>query len=73
MKVKELDHLVLTANDIDKTINFYTTVFGMELVSFEDGRKSLRFSSRKSTCTRQDKRYLLMPNIPCPVQLISAL
>lgn len=47
MKVKELDHLVLTANDIDKTIKFYTTVFGMELVSFEDGRKSLRFSKQK--------------------------
>ena len=47
MKVKELDHLVLTTSDIKQTIVFYTTILGMELISLEDGRKSLRFGTQK--------------------------
>ena len=47
MKINELDHLVLTANDIDKTITFYTEVLGMELVQTDVERKSLRFGNQK--------------------------
>jgi len=47
MKVKEIDHLVLTAGNIDLTIEFYTTVLGMELESSKDGRKALRFGMQK--------------------------
>jgi catechol 2,3-dioxygenase-like lactoylglutathione lyase family enzyme len=47
MKVNRIDHLVLTTSDIEQTINFYTTILGMELISVEGGRKSLRFGTQK--------------------------
>ena len=30
IKISHLDHLVLTVKDIDKTVDFYTKVLGME-------------------------------------------
>ena len=45
-----IDHFVLTANDMDKTISFYCDVLGMTLEEFtpSDGgeaRKSLKFGN----------------------------
>lgn len=47
MKIDRLDHLVLTVQDIDKTIDFYTRVLGMEAVTFGDNRKALKFGQQK--------------------------
>ncbi|MCW1961814.1 VOC family protein [Chryseobacterium viscerum] len=47
MKIKNLDHLVLTVADIDKTIEFYTHVMGFEAVIFGDNRKALIFGNQK--------------------------
>jgi catechol 2,3-dioxygenase-like lactoylglutathione lyase family enzyme len=41
-----LDHFVLTVANIDATVDFYTEVLGMELVTF-DGRKALTFGVQK--------------------------
>lgn len=41
-----LDHLVLTVANLDATIDFYTEILGMELVTFE-GRKALTFGVQK--------------------------
>ena len=47
-----IDHIVLTASDMDKTISFYCDVLGMTLEAFipSDGgeaRKSLKFGNQK--------------------------
>jgi catechol 2,3-dioxygenase-like lactoylglutathione lyase family enzyme len=47
MKIKKLDHLVLTVNDIDMTITFYTDVLDMTVAHTAAGRKSLRFGKQK--------------------------
>ncbi len=47
MKISHLDHLVLTVSDIDRTIDFYTRVLGMELITFGAERKALRFGNQK--------------------------
>lgn len=47
MKVDSLDHIVLTVKDINATVNFYTCVLGMEIVTFGEGRKALRFGKQK--------------------------
>jgi hypothetical protein len=47
MKIKKLDHLVLTVNDIDRTITFYTDVLDMTVAHTSGGRKSLRFGKQK--------------------------
>jgi len=47
MKIDHLDHLVLTVNSIDTTCEFYATILGMDVVTFGNDRKSLRFGSQK--------------------------
>ncbi|GMK40444.1 virulence protein [Paenibacillus sp. CCS19] len=45
--IKNLDHLVLTVESIEKTIRFYTTVLGMKEETFGNGRKALLFGNQK--------------------------
>lgn len=47
MVVKNIDHIVLTVADIDKTIEFYTHIMGFEEVTFGDNRKALTFGNQK--------------------------
>lgn len=47
MIIQSLDHLVITTTDIGHTVEFYTRVLGMEVLSFNDGRKALRFGKQK--------------------------
>ena len=37
MKIDRIDHVVLTAFDVDRTIDFYTRVMGMEAITFAGG------------------------------------
>jgi catechol 2,3-dioxygenase-like lactoylglutathione lyase family enzyme len=47
MHIDRLDHLVLTAADIEATCDFYHRVLGMEIVTFGAGRKALQFGQQK--------------------------
>lgn len=47
MKIEQLDHLVLTVADIDRSIDFYSRVMGMEVITFGDNRKALKFGQQK--------------------------
>lgn len=47
MEVSNLDHLVLTVRDIDKTVAFYQSVLGMKKTSFNDGRVALSYGNQK--------------------------
>ncbi|EXI63257.1 glyoxalase [Mannheimia granulomatis] len=47
MKINALDHLVLTVSDIEQTLDFYTTILGMEVITFGENRKALLFGSQK--------------------------
>jgi catechol 2,3-dioxygenase-like lactoylglutathione lyase family enzyme len=47
MKIDRIDHLVLTVKDIEVTIGFYTQVFGMDAISFGQGRQALTFGRQK--------------------------
>ncbi len=47
MNITQLDHLVLTVKDIDATCRFYAEHLGMEIITFGDNRKALRFGSQK--------------------------
>lgn len=46
VKIDGLDHLVLTVRSFQRTIAFYQ-VLGMEPVTFDDGRRALRFGRHK--------------------------
>lgn len=47
MEVKFLDHLVLTVANIDSTCKFYEKALGMEVITFGDNRKALKFGHQK--------------------------
>jgi catechol 2,3-dioxygenase-like lactoylglutathione lyase family enzyme len=47
MKIKSIDHIVLTVSDITQTCRFYTQILGMEEITFLNDRKALKFGSQK--------------------------
>ena len=47
MKLERIDHLVLTVKDIAVSVDFYTSVLGMEKVVFGEGRIALAFGNQK--------------------------
>ena len=47
MRVDRLDHLVLTVASVEATVEFYTRVLGMDVVTFGAGRTALTFGTSK--------------------------
>lgn len=45
--IDRIDHIVLTVFDLDRTIDFYSRVLGMEPVAFAGGRRGLAFGRQK--------------------------
>jgi catechol 2,3-dioxygenase-like lactoylglutathione lyase family enzyme len=45
--IRGIDHFVLTAGDVDATIDFYTRVLGMTAETFGAGRRALSFGNQK--------------------------
>jgi catechol 2,3-dioxygenase-like lactoylglutathione lyase family enzyme len=54
--IDRLDHLVLTVANMDATVAFYTSVLGMEPVTFGD-RKALRFGEQKINLHQSGKEF----------------
>ncbi len=61
-----LDHLVLTVRNIDTTCTFYSSVLGMEVVTFENGRKALNFGSQKINLHEAGKEFEPKASRPTP-------
>ena len=64
-----IDHIVMTASDMDKTISFYCDVLGMTLEDFtpSDGgeaRKSLKFGNQKINLHQAKSPYKPHANNP---------
>jgi len=64
MNIQQLDHLVLTVNDVQTSINFYCHVLGMQLVKFADNRKALKFGSQKINLHQAGKEFRPHANKP---------
>ena len=47
IRIRSLDHLVITASDLAATVDFYTNVLGMEHVEFGDGFHAVHFGGQK--------------------------
>jgi len=47
IKIDRIDHVVLTVFDIERTLDFYQRVLGMEPVTFAGGRRGLAFGRQK--------------------------
>jgi catechol 2,3-dioxygenase-like lactoylglutathione lyase family enzyme len=57
MKVNRLDHFVLTVEDIEATVAFYTGLLGMTEVSFGAGRRALAFGTSKINLHERGKEF----------------
>ena len=42
-----IDHIVLTVRDIERSAAFYERVLKMEVITFAEGRRALRFGTQK--------------------------
>lgn len=66
MQILTLDHLVLTVQNIDASIEFYTKVMGMELTVFGNNRKALSFGSQKINLHEFTKEFEPKAATPTP-------
>lgn len=66
MIIKAIDHLVLTVEDIDVTINFYTSILGFDAVTFGDNRKALVFGNQKINLHQKGKEIDPKAEHPTP-------
>jgi catechol 2,3-dioxygenase-like lactoylglutathione lyase family enzyme len=64
--IERIDHVVLTVHDMEATLKFYMTYLGMELVSFQAGRKALRFGSQKINLHQKGHEYDPVAQSPTP-------
>lgn len=64
VKVSHLDHLVLTVKSVQDTVNFYTSVLGMEVITFKGNRKALGFGQQKFNLHQLGQEF--EPKAKCP-------
>ena len=57
MRVEGIDHLVLTVDDIDRTVAFYVGVLGMTDTTFRSDRRALTFGTSKINLHQRGREY----------------
>ena len=57
MHIARIDHLVLTVDDVERTVAFYVDVLGMTEVTFGAGRKALTFGSSKINLHQRGREF----------------
>jgi catechol 2,3-dioxygenase-like lactoylglutathione lyase family enzyme len=66
MEIDRIDHLVLTVRNIETTCNFYSSVLGMEVSVFGNGRKALQFGSQKLNLHEYGNEFEPKAKTPVP-------
>ena len=57
ISIDRIDHIVLTVFDLERTIDFYARVLGMEPVTFAGGRRGLAFGRQKLNLHQAGKEF----------------
>src|SRR3954467_15814736 len=55
--IDRIDHLVLTVFDLDRTLDFYQRVLGMEPITFAGGRRGLAFGRQKRNTHQAGREF----------------
>ncbi|XP_023672114.1 glyoxalase domain-containing protein 5 isoform X2 [Paramormyrops kingsleyae] len=66
IRISKLDHLVLTVKSISDTIAFYSSVLGMEVITFKGNRKALGFGQQKFNLHEAGKEFEPKARLPTP-------
>ena len=64
--IKSLDHIVLTVKNIAKTLEFYSRIMGMEVITFNHDRKALRFGQQKINLHEYSREFEPKAQNPTP-------
>jgi catechol 2,3-dioxygenase-like lactoylglutathione lyase family enzyme len=57
ISIDRIDHLVLTVFDLERTLDFYSRVLGMQPVTFAEGRRGLAFGGQKLNLHQAGREY----------------
>ncbi len=57
MKIKNIDHIVITTQDVEKSLDFYVGILGMELDD-ANGRIAVKFGNQKFNLHRGKAEFL---------------
>lgn len=66
IKIKHIDHLVLTVKDIEACCRFYSSVLGMRVETFADNRKALHFGHHKINLHLAGEEFTPHAKAPTP-------
>jgi catechol 2,3-dioxygenase-like lactoylglutathione lyase family enzyme len=66
MKIKSIDHTVLTVSDIQATVDFYESTLGMAVETFGEGRIALKFGTQKINLHQQGNEVEPKAESPTP-------
>lgn len=66
MKIARIDHIVLTVKDIEQTCDFYSRVLGMEVITFGEDRRALKFGVQKFNLHEHGKEFEPKAKTPTP-------
>ena len=58
LRIDRLDHLVLTVASIEASCNFYSSVLGMDVSRFAEGRTALTFGRQKINLHEVGKEFV---------------
>jgi catechol 2,3-dioxygenase-like lactoylglutathione lyase family enzyme len=57
MRIDRIDHIVITAFDVERTLDFYSKVLGMEPITFAGGRRGLAFGKQKINLHQSGREF----------------
>lgn len=64
MIITHLDHLVITVKSLSVTCDFYAKILGMEIITFGNNRKALRFGHQKINLHEKGREIAPMASSP---------
>ncbi len=66
MKITNIDHIVLTVKNINATVEFYQSVLGMVVETFNEGRVALKFGNQKINLHEYGREFEPKASQPLP-------
>uniref|UniRef100_A0AAQ4Q0E3 Glyoxalase domain-containing protein 5 n=1 Tax=Gasterosteus aculeatus aculeatus TaxID=481459 RepID=A0AAQ4Q0E3_GASAC len=73
ISMSRLNHLVLTVKSVPDTINFYSSVLGMEVVTFKGTREALAFGQQKFNLHQLGQEFEPKAKHPTPGSAVLCL
>ena len=67
--IEKIDHLVLTCYSIERCVDFYARILGMEAITFKNNRRALVFGHEKINLHEYGKEFEPKAHLPVPGSL----